>query len=163
MVQVSPDACRILILGNSGSGKSTLAGRLAAERGLEHLDLDTVAWLPTDPPQRRPLPASGSDLEAFTEANQRWVVEGCYADLMELLADRADALVFLDRSIERCQAHARARPFEPHKYPSKEAQDANLPMLLDWIAAYPDREGAMGRPEHARIYEGFPGWKLRVR
>ena len=26
-----------------------------------------------------------------------------------------------------------ARPWEPHKYPSKEAQDANLALLIGWI------------------------------
>ena len=53
---------RYLLLGNSGSGKSTLAARLAARDGLAHLDLDTLAWLPTTPPARRPLADSERDV-----------------------------------------------------------------------------------------------------
>jgi hypothetical protein len=59
------------------------------------------------------------------------------------------------------QAHARARPWEPHKYASKEAQDANLDMLLGWIADYPSREGPLGRAAHEALFEGFTGRKER--
>jgi hypothetical protein len=36
-------------------------------------------------------------------------------------------------------ANAFSRPWEPHKYLSKEAQDANLEMLMGWIRAYEDK------------------------
>ncbi|WP_415071942.1 AAA family ATPase [Hyphomicrobium sp.] len=49
---------RLLIFGNSGSGKSTLARQLAQERGLAHLDLDTLAWQPGMPP---PPAAAGGE------------------------------------------------------------------------------------------------------
>ncbi len=153
---------RVLIMGNSGSGKSTLAHELAAAHGLTHLDLDTLAWQPTQPPERLPLPESEAKLRAFTSEHQSWVMEGCYADLLELMVSEADELIFLDRPVETCQEHARARPWEPHKYPSKEAQDANLVMLLDWIAAYPDREGELGRPAHVALFERFSGRKRRI-
>ena len=51
-----------------------------------------------------------------------WVVEGCSADLIELLEPFVTELVFLDLSVERCQKNARERPWEPHKHTSKEAQ-----------------------------------------
>lgn len=152
---------RILVMGNSGSGKSTLAAHLASKHGLAHLDLDTVAWQPTTPPERTPLPEVQVTLDAFTAKEPRWVVEGCYADLLGLLASRATELVFLDLPVELCQQNARSRPFEPHKYPSKAAQDENLEMLLSWIAAYQDREGPLGRPAHVALFEGFTGRKLR--
>src|SRR5262245_31604748 len=41
---------KLVIFGNSGAGKSTLAQRLAREGALAHLDLDSLAWLPTEPP-----------------------------------------------------------------------------------------------------------------
>jgi adenylate kinase family enzyme len=46
---------RILIYGNSGSGKTTMARAVAAELGLEHLDLDLIAW---DAPGERRSPAA---------------------------------------------------------------------------------------------------------
>lgn len=153
---------RTVVIGNSGSGKSTLAAKLAEERGSVHLDLDTLAWEATDPPSRRALDVVGQQLDAFVAENERWVVEGCYADLAELMLVHANELIFLDLPVEQCRRHARARPWEPHKYPSKAAQDANLEMLLDWIAAYPSREGVMGRPAHLALYENFAGTKRRV-
>lgn len=153
---------RILIMGNSGSGKSTLGRRLADEHGLTHLDLDPFAWLPTDPPERMPLAEAEGSIRAALDEGQGWVVEGCYADLLGVLAEDATELVYLALPVETCQAHARARPWEPHKYPSREAQDANLAMLLEWIAAYPERQGPMGRAAHVELFERFGGSKRRV-
>ena len=117
---------RILIFGNSGSGKSTLAGHLSAQYGLAHLDLDTLAWLPEAPPRRMPVAESGRRIDAFLRGKDEWVIEGCYTDLLELAADTASDIIFMNPGIEQCVANARNRPWEPHKYESREAQDANL-------------------------------------
>ena len=153
---------RLVVFGNSGAGKSTLA-RSLTEEGLPHLDLDTLAWEPTTPPTRAPLARAGAEIHAFVERHDRWVVEGCYADLIALVLDRATKLVFIDASVETCQAHARMRPWEPHKYPSPEAQDANLPMLLEWIAGYPSRDGPLGRASHVALFQAFDGDKQHVK
>lgn len=153
---------RILIFGNSGSGKSTLAARLASEFSLAHLDLDTLAWLPTQPPQRRPLADAVALIEQFTAKNASWVVEGCYTDLLEALADRASEIVFMNLSVAQCVANAKARPWEPHKYESREAQDANLAMLLDWIAAYESRDDVFSLAAHEKFYADFPGAKTCI-
>jgi len=153
---------RILIFGNSGAGKSTLAARLASETGAAHLDLDTLAWQPTDPPERVPVEQARGEILHFTGSHEGWVIEGCYADLLELLLTESTELIFLDLTVADCQANARNRPWEPHKYPSPEAQDANLEMLLAWIAAYPDREGDLGRKAHERLFNRFKGEKQRV-
>jgi adenylate kinase family enzyme len=150
---------RILIFGNSGAGKSTLAKAIAREAGLAHLDLDTLAWEPVMPPQRKSLAESARQIKDFTTANDNWVIEGCYADLLELLAEAADKIIFMNLPVELCQANARARPWEPHKYPSKEAQDANLSMLLDWIADYPRRDDVFSQHAHQRFYDNFKGEK----
>lgn len=155
-------ATRIIIIGNSGAGKSTLAARLAAEKGLEHLELDGLAWQPRQPPVRAPFDVSAKWLADFTGRHERWVAEGCYADLVELLLPHADELIHLDPPIDVCQRNARSRPWEPHKYRSKELQDANLEMLLAWIANYPDREGALGRRAHVALFDAFTGRKRRI-
>ena len=150
---------RIVIFGNSGSGKSTLASELAEARRLAHFDLDTIAWLPTTPPVRQPLEESKSTLDEFVQQNSQWVIEGCYADLIELVLSEADEMIFMNLPVSTCQENARQRPWEPHKYESKEAQDANLSMLLDWIAQYDERHDTFSRSAHEALYEGFAGQK----
>ena len=118
----------ILLFGNSGSGKSTLARELCTSSGLAHLDLDTLAWKPTTPPERESLTRSRQEIEDFLADHPDCVVEGCYGDLLELVVPAATEVIFLDLPVEACQANARARPWEPHKYASKAEQDANLPM-----------------------------------
>jgi adenylate kinase family enzyme len=155
---------RVVIMGNAGAGKSTLAARMARDEGLAHLDLDTLAWLPGMPPRRAPLDESVARLVAFTDdaAARGWVIEGCYADLLAEAAARSDLLIFLDPGVEACVEHCRARPWEPHKYPSKEAQDANLEMLIAWVRDYETRSDLFSRRAHAALFDGFPGEKRRV-
>jgi adenylate kinase family enzyme len=154
---------RVLIVGNSGSGKTTLAGRLSREHGLAHLDLDTLAWLPTVPPTRRAIAESADAIRAFTRQHEAWVIEGCYADLARLLIAEASELVFLNPGIEACVARCLARPWEPHKYPTREAQDANLSMLIGWVRGYADRDDACSLPAHQALYDAFGGPKREVR
>lgn len=149
---------RILLFGNSGSGKSTLATRLASD-SLAHLDLDSLAWLPSQPPQRMPLSESKIQIDEFTVNNESWVIEGCYTDLLQFLVEKATEIVFLNLPVEQCLLNAKARPWEPHKYPSKEAQEANLNMLLDWIAEYEQRDDVFSLAAHNKFYEDFSGTK----
>jgi adenylate kinase family enzyme len=150
---------RVVIFGNSGSGKSTLAGQMVQAAGLAHLDLDTLAWKPASPPQREALAVSAAGIECFIDAHESWVVEGCYTDLIEIAAPHCSEIIYLNLPVAQCMANARARPWEPHKYPSKAAQDANLAMLLDWIAAYETRDDEFSRAAHQRFYERFAGPK----
>ena len=152
---------RFLVLGNSGSGKSTLAKRLAAG-GLAHLDLDTLAWLGVVPPKRRAVADSAKDIDAFIDANDSWVIEGCYADLAEVVARRAKTLVFLNPGVEACIANARLRPWEPHKYATKEEQDAGLDFLLGWIREYPSRTDEFSLAWQRRVFENFAGEKTEL-
>ncbi len=148
-----------MIFGNSGSGKSTLAKKLAEAEQLAHLDLDTLAWQPDMPPQRKPVSESAEAIEAFIREHSAWVIEGCYADLLELVLPHSPELVYLNLPIEDCVANAKARPWEPHKYPSKEAQDANLDMLIDWIRQYAHRDDCFSQQAHQRLYQQYSGKK----
>ena len=153
---------RLVVLGNSGSGKSTLARRLAHVRGLVHLDLDTHAWEPGIPPRRRPLARSAREIAAFMEANADWVVEGCYADLLATLLPHCTRMIFLNPGIDACVANAEARPWEPHKYPSKAAQDANLDMLKRWIEEYESRSDEFSLAAHRSLFARFTGDKIEL-
>jgi adenylate kinase family enzyme len=154
---------KILVFGNSGSGKSTLAKRLCAREKLSHLDLDTLAWLPVVPPVRKSLEASKPEIAGFIEAHQAWVIEGCYSDLLELAVPFANEVIYLNLSIDACITNARSRPWEPGKYDSKQAQDENLEMLIDWIGQYGERNDVCSRNAHTSLYERFTGKKTLLR
>lgn len=153
---------KIIIFGNAGSGKSTLSAALCASDGLAHLDLDTLAWFPTEPPQRRPLQESKVEILQFIREHEGWVAEGCYADLLALVKPFATEAVFMNLPVYLCQENARNRPWEPHKYRTKEAQDENLAMLLDWIAGYDDRKDVLSYQAHRSFYESFQGKKMEI-
>ena len=152
---------KILIFGNAGSGKSTLARRILARESIPHLDLDELAWLPGLPPERRPLAEAGEAIDRFVEANSAWVIEGCYGDLIERVLDRASEIIFLNLPVELCIENARNRPWEPHKYASREEQDANLETLIHWISDYPQRTDTLSLQAHRSLYERFAGKKTR--
>ncbi len=155
------DAKRILIFGNSGSGKSTLAKKLSQEHMLEHLDLDTLAWQNSLPPERLAIEDSAKQIQGFLVLNNAWVIEGCYSDLLNLLTAVATEIIFLDLPVIPCLENAANRPWESHKYTSKKAQDENLPMLLDWIKQYEVRTDTFSKLAHQNIFENFDGIKYR--
>ena len=123
------------------------------------MDLDELAWQPTNPPERAPLDESFVKIQEFTTQHDAWVIEGCYTDLLELASPAATEIIFLNLPIELCAENAGNRPWEPHKYESKEIQDANLDMLLEWIAQYNQREGVLSLDSHQSFYNQFSGKK----
>lgn len=153
---------KTLIFGNSGSGKSTLAKRLCEAHGLAHLDLDTLAWKPTSPPERNPIKESAQEIQAFTTSNETWVIEGCYTDLLQLVEAQSTDIIFMNLPVELCIANAKSRPWEPHKYKTKQAQDDNLTMLIDWIGRYTERDDTFSYSAHKQFYENYSGHKKMV-
>ena len=77
--------------GTTGSGKTTLARRIGAVLDLPVTEMDALhhgpAWTPR--------PQFMDDVESFSAADA-WVSEWQYPDARELLADRADTMVWLD-------------------------------------------------------------------
>lgn len=153
---------RIVIFGNSGSGKSTLAAKLSQKNSLEHLDLDTLAWEPVSPPVRCSVVKSQESIVHFMNRNENWVIEGCYADLLEFTLEKATKVIYLCLPVDSCVANAKSRPWEPHKYESKEAQDANLDMLISWIRQYEIRNDTFSKAAHQRLFNQFSGPKFRI-
>ena len=82
---------RILVAGTSGSGKTTLAARIGGLLGVPHTEIDALyhgaGWT-----QR---PEFEADVEGFT-SEDRWVTEWQYSIVRNLLAERADTVVWLD-------------------------------------------------------------------
>ena len=154
---------RIAILGNSGSGKSTLANWFAGVAGLVALDLDSIAWEPDQPAVARSSALAEADVSKFCNTHSRWVLEGCYANLVEAALEFHPLLIFLNPGLESCTRHCRARPWEPHKYRSKQEQDANLGFLLTWVAEYYTRDGPMSLGAHRAVFDRYPGRKIELR
>jgi len=150
---------KIIIFGNSGSGKSTLAKELREAESLAHLDLDSIAWMPTSPPQRKPIAETKLEIDKFTSSNLQWVIEGCYSDLIEVALPKANEIIYLNLPVEACISNAKKRPWEPHKYESKEAQDANLKMLVEWIAQYALRGDTFSKSSHEALFNAYNGKK----
>lgn len=153
---------QILIFGNSGAGKSTLAKKLTEKFNLKHLDLDTLAWQDTQPPSRKPLRKSFKLLDSFLSANSGWVIEGGYADLLNYVSTKANEIIFLNPGTEICIEHCKQRPWEAHKYSSKEAQDKNLEMLIDWVKEYETRDNEFSLKSHRALFELFAGKKTEI-
>ena len=153
---------RVLIMGNSGSGKSWRARELAQQRRLQHLDLDTIVFVPGLIAVARPIAHAMADLHAFAKASEEWVVEGCYGDFIEAALPYCTELVFMNPGQEVCLANNRKRAWEPHKYESKEKQDSMLPFLLDWVGKYYERDDACSYRYHRRVFDGFGGDKREL-
>lgn len=77
--------------GTSGSGKTTLAARLGEALQLPHIEIDSLFHGPGWTPRESFL----ADVDAFSRED-RWVTEWQYDVVRDLLADRADVLVWLD-------------------------------------------------------------------
>jgi len=148
---------RIVIYGNAGSGKTTMARALATELGAAHLDLDSITW--QTPGIRKALADTLRLLEEFVASNTRWVIEGCYGDVVEAATRWCTELRFLNPGVEVCVANCRNRPWEPSKFPSKEAQDEMLSVLVEWVRQYETRDDEYGLRRHTEVFEAFAGSK----
>jgi adenylate kinase family enzyme len=84
---------RVSVVGNSGSGKTTLAAAIAAALDVPHLELDAVFHQPgwTELPVE-----TFRDTVGEAVAHDRWVVDGNYTAVQDLVWARADTVVWLD-------------------------------------------------------------------
>jgi adenylate kinase family enzyme len=86
---------RISVVGTSGSGKTTLARQIAQRLSIPHIELDPLHWepnwveVPDEVMQERVIKALSSD---------RWVVDGNYSQVRDIIWAKADTVVFLDYS-----------------------------------------------------------------
>lgn len=137
-----------------------MALALRQKYGLAHLDLDTLAWEVENSTVRRKLEDSLKDLFGFIKTNENWVIEGCYSSLLKEAICYCTKLIFLNPGIDTCVQNCLARPWEPHKYSSPEAQNENLTMLLDWVKEYETRDDEFSLQSHRQLFEDFVGEKI---
>lgn len=82
---------RVLIAGTSGSGKTAVAACLGALLGTSHVEIDALFHGPSWTPRESFV----DDVEHFSQ-QPAWVTEWQYGAVRNLLAERADLLVWLD-------------------------------------------------------------------
>lgn len=82
---------RILVAGVSGVGKTTLASAIAAELTIPHTEIDGLYH----GPGWQPRPTFVDEVRALI-AQDEWITEWQYSSAREILAERADLLVWLD-------------------------------------------------------------------
>ena len=84
---------RIAIVGCPGSGKSTIGRQIASTLNASHVELDALFhqpdWEPTPIPEFR-----AKVIEALTA--ERWVVDGNYRQVEDLVQGGADTIIWLD-------------------------------------------------------------------
>lgn len=153
---------RIAVLGNSGSGKSTFARWAATRTGAAMLDLDSVAWIPGQIAVERPAGEAQELVSSFCHSAQHWIVEGCYTALMMVALESRPLLLFMNPGLEQCLENCRLRPWEPHKYASKQEQDERLDFLLAWVAGYYTRSGDVSYSRHRACFDSYSGSKHEV-
>lgn len=88
-----PPLDRVVVVGISGSGKSTTAAALAERLGSAHVELDALHWLPAWTPRPR------DEFRAVVTSaltGDRWVVDGNYSQVRDVVWPQATAIVWLD-------------------------------------------------------------------
>ncbi len=86
---------RSIVVGTSGCGKTTFARRLGQTLQASHIELDRLFWLPGWQP--REVEAFRGLVEQSTSV-PRWVVDGNYGTLRDIVWPRATHAVWLNYS-----------------------------------------------------------------
>jgi adenylate kinase family enzyme len=126
---------RVAVVGSGGAGKSMLARQIGGITGLPVIHLDHCYWSPGW------VPMPDEEWVAFQRellAADRWIVDGNYDATLELRAELADTIVFLDLPRRVCLTRAVRR------FRSPILQAPGCPQKVDaqflrWIWDFPDR------------------------
>jgi adenylate kinase family enzyme len=114
---------RIDIVGIAGSGKSTLAEKLSKKLAVPHIQIDEF-WFEAggrqgghDTPNIEEVRAHIRSRVEEAIRTDAWVSDGIYLRVQDLIASRADVIIFLDISLwTRLRNHTRRAFFEPKRH-----------------------------------------------
>jgi adenylate kinase family enzyme len=97
---------RVAIIGTSCSGKTTFATHLASILQVRHIELDALYWLPNW------VSRSTDDFRSLTReatSAERWVADGNYGSVRDIVWSRATALIWLNYSFSLVASRALRR------------------------------------------------------
>ena len=84
---------RVVVVGTTGSGKTTFARRLAAILDVPHIELDALHWQANwEPVPKEVL----RERARHAAAMPRWVADGNYSKVRDILWGRATAVIWLN-------------------------------------------------------------------
>ena len=99
---------RVVVIGTSCSGKTTFASQLADKLSILHTELDVLHWLPDW--EMRPLDEFRSLVNEVAE-QERWVIDGNYGKVRDIVWPRATHLVWLNYPFRTVFSRALRRTF----------------------------------------------------
>ena len=144
---------RISIVGTSGVGKSTVAAQLADRLGVDVVELDALAhgpgWVPTPTPTFRASVLEA--LEAAEASSGGWVVPGNFANVADLVARRADTIVWLDLPLPLTLARL-VRRSVGRAVRRDEVGGGNRERLRDLVSRDPERNVVRWAWQHHGAY-----------
>lgn len=147
---------RVLVLGNGGAGKTWLASRLGLRLDIPVVHLDDLHWEPGHSGVARDKTRRDADVLDIAKGD-RWIMEGVYGQLADLVFGRLTAFLWIDLPESQCVANVRARGRQPGE--SKEQFED----LVSWVSAYRSRQKNWNSFEtHQRLFDLYPGSKLRL-
>jgi adenylate kinase family enzyme len=139
---------RVWVVGNSGSGKTTVARELARRLDLPHLELDSVyhqaGWQPLGAEEFRDRVTSHVE-------GPSWVVDGNYAQVGDLLGERADTLVWIDLPRSSVMRQLAARTLS-RGLRRKELWNGNRETLRSMLSRDPEKSIMLWAWRHHHVY-----------
>lgn len=103
---------RILIIGCCGSGKSTLAKKIHTITRLPLIHLDKIYYKPN---WEKPAKSEWEAKVANSCATEKWIMDGNYINTLEMRANAADMIVYLDIGKWKCLYRAIKRSITSFK------------------------------------------------
>ncbi len=153
---------RVAVLGNSGSGKSTLARWIAGYTYAPLLDLDTVVWEPGKIAVARSPEAARSDLNAFCSAKNHWIVEGCYASLVDTALEYSPLLIFSTQVKANASVTAVPDLGKPRVTHHAQSKISSWPSCSPGSVIDYTRDGDMSLTGHQACFNAYTGRKVEV-
>ena len=89
---------RISVIGTSGSGKTTTAQEIANRLQIPHIELDALHWGPNW--AETPIDEFRTKVENSLKGT-KWVINGNYGKVRDIVWSRADTIFWLDYSLPR--------------------------------------------------------------
>ncbi len=149
---------RVAIMGNGGSGKTRLARQLSLCLDRAPVHLDDIYWQP-GPHGAGIARDKAIVIEEIRELSltSRWIIEGVYGWLINVILPRATTLIFLDLPEDECIANIKARGKQ------RGENDESFEELIDWVSKYRERRNNWNSFEsHLRMFEEFSNEKVRL-
>lgn len=146
---------RFVVIGNSGSGKSYVSHRISMSLNIPLISLDDIFWSDATYTTKRPQIEVKNRLLAKAESEQ-WVIEGVYGELVHLITDSAETLVWLDLPWDECKANILRRESQSSR------NSANFSDLLLYAENYYSRGNPRSYSAHKIIFDGFKKRKYHL-